>query len=287
VVVAAIPVENFGTMQASEDSISLLSANYEFDMGEIYDSDDSNREIWGELYDDSKDYGGYKENSFNSDKVSIVKISGGNTAEYAYEATKDNTSNSTNAIVSGTKNENIASLNISEKEYYGYVMFDEAAINDFRKNIRDDNGSETFSITFDRETASASLTGGSYDVKNADGDVTDTYTFEKIDNVYKFKGVDNYSGSSVKLSDITDTSGNTQEYYKRVSDTDTVTIIENCEASKLEAQKQLVEDYNSDVDEILDIQYKLTNSEEVTSSDLEKWNDFASNFSDDFNNAET
>ncbi len=252
IVVAAIPVENYGSMQAAADQ--------NFDMSTIYSQNG-----WTDIAQAN-------ESSYNQSEITIQRIENG-VLTNAYKAVPNNGGT---AIASGVA-DRIPEITIRPTEYYNYVVFDNAYINALTSQLESLN----YEITFKDVTLPNSLTGGSYvldDSSQATG-----AQLSAINNVKKLDPQD-YSGNSISLSAINNAVYGTvkSNHGKTYAD-----IFKNCEQAALNDRQNEINAYNSLVDSILTIQTKVTANQPLTSGDVDTWNSFNSNWQEQYTRAKT
>lgn len=237
VVVAAIPVENYGSMQAAEDGNTES-----FNMQVIYDAD-----VDDGYFSDSSctpQYSGYNDN----DKKMIQQIQNGSVKK-AYEVEPD--SAKTKAIVSGIGE--LSDITIHDTEYYDYVMFDPDYIDAIKRFIGDD-----ITVTFDNDLAQSAISSRSKEVyvDNA----TTSVPLPNFDELHYLQTEP--TGTTIPLSEITNNE-NSQGYNKVKSGValEYDDLIINCEPEALENQKELVEDFNADLKNVADAIQRITDFE--------------------------
>ena len=258
VVVASIPVENFGTMQAAEDDIALLSLDSSFNMKDIYDDyvrNDLTSKYDNGFFGDNKYEGNFS--NTESDWVYIQQIDESINVVDAYRAALNGSG--TQAIVSGIGDLN--NITVNETEYYDYVLFDVT-----NESLDDDLGIATVSLTFDDD--GNSVTHAFASGKNQYALDTDPDTPLSLDNINGIKKfADTYSGNisglpaKVQNSNVTD---NSREYDKllgsaNITGSDFVNLIKSCESSAVDTYvRGTLQEYNDKVDSLKAIYDKVS-----------------------------
>ncbi len=292
IVVAAIPVENFGSMQAAEDGIEALALNSNFDIKEQYQNEMSGAGKYdAEYFEDNE------AKPYDGAEVPIQQVDSNANVMDAYMAALS--SNGNKAIASGKADAD--NIIINETEYYNYVMF-----NFTNESLDRDLGVNEISVTFE-EGDSASFrfdTGKNQYLLDTDVEGTTAKTLDDITGVKRlldtYKGIDIEPSSKAQNADVDDKS---QGYdNKLVSKINTKELMENCEADAVEAYVSGdLKEYNDKIDEI-DAIYKKVNAgpttetvettnpddgttstttvtkyPELTEKEVETWNDFRDN----------
>lgn len=293
VVVAAIPVENFGTMQAAEDDIAMLALNSNFDMKDIYEADGiQNVSEYDVSYFEKHDAASYDD---AEDKwVSIQHVDGNANVTDAYKAALNSSGSS--AIVSAyTGTENIT---INETEYYDYVMF-----NISNESLDGDLGINELSVTFDGDSAKDfQFASGKNEYVLDTDDNTDSSKKQTLGSITGVKKLlDTYTGTTVTpktKAQSTNVTDNAQGYDNKLVNTiDSAELMENCENDAVSSYiNDELQAYNNRVDELSDIYEKVNagpKTETVTKDDgttttntiyptlsqdeVDTWNDFVNN----------
>ena len=307
VVVASIPVENFGTMQAAEDDIALLALDSNFNMKDIYNdyvSNDLKPKYDNDYFSDGLE-NGYDNNE--ADWVNIQQVDDNANVTDAYRAALGGN----RAIVSGIGD--INNITINETEYYNYVMFDIT-----NESLDRDLGIAEIALTFGAETNRVSHTFDTGKNKYAlDSNPTQELSLGNISGIRKF--TDTYTGSisgipeHVQNSNVTD---NSQGYDNRlaanINGDDFIDLIENCEVDAINTYiNGTLKEYNDRVDSLQAIYDKVsvgpttttetTTGEDgseitttkttyptLTQSEVDLWEEFASSTADElFDDIET
>lgn len=248
IVVAAIPVENLGTMLAAEDDIEALALNSNFDIKERYQDEMNGVSKYDVSYFEKNEAEPY-----SGDEVTIQQVDGNANIRDVYKATLNTSKNQ--AIASGKADaDNIV---INETEYYNYVMF-----NITNESLDRDFGVNKISVTFD-EGDSASFkfdSGKNQYLLDTDAEGTPAKTLEDIVGVKRL--LDTYTGTdtitpSNKAQNV-DVTDNSQRYDHKLADTTAKDLMENCEADAVAAYvRGALKEYNDKIDEIAGIYDKV------------------------------
>lgn len=289
IVVAAIPVENFGIMRAAEDDIEALALNSNFDIKDRYQN-----EMNGVSKYDAGYFADNDAKPYNGTEVTIQQVDGNANIRDVYKAVLNQNGNQ--AIASGKADaDNIV---INETEYYNYVMF-----NITNESLDMDLGVNEISVTF-QEGDSASFrfdANKNQYVLDTDAEGTAPKTLDNITGAKRL--LDTYQGtdlttisSKAQNADVDDLS---QGYDNRLVDKiNTKELMENCEADAVAAYvRGGLKEYNDKIDEI-DAIYKKVNAgptteqvqttnpdgttstttvtkyPELTQREVDTWNDF-------------
>lgn len=181
IVVAAIPVENLGTVRA-DDSRAL-------------------GDISGDLNTAPAHYDGSYEKDFTGDKATVQRIiegDGGGSFIEVFEVQKKQTGNEAmiiNDIIGDGFHGSETELTINSKEFCNYVQFDANFIQDVESALQSSGAPKNFELTFGRTPQSFNAPTGSG---------LNTIQFEKID-------IENVTDGSVPVS-ISITNTNAQGY---------------------------------------------------------------------------
>lgn len=263
IVVAAIPVENYGSMRAAEDELSVRSVDTDFNMEAKY-KEDKDKEYWKAIYDDKKK--GTYENGYTKDEYIIQQVNG-TSVEDVYKVKVNNNK----AIISSGIASNIKA---NSKEYYGYVMF---KANDLSSKLGGAfflNDVSELRIPFDEDTTEVELAGGSY---TTDGGVTtavlDPICISSSENYFKLKT--ELKNSKISLDTL---DGEWAKNYVEPSEPDPTiiwnTLLGQCENAVLTDAQNRVVDYNNILEELQDIQKELNdaNPAQLTNEQIQTWN---------------
>ncbi len=179
VTVAAIPVERYGTMEAAKSSTVIISEEYEKFVTQLNNSSEAGKPGSLLLYDKAKE----GENGYDGDDINLQKITEDGFESLFKAKQKDN-----DAIITGY-NGGGGGVEVREKEYYDYVVFDNTYINKLNDLLEDNKSSsdkkeETYTMTFAIDTIGSE--GSTVKkIKTGDSDVTyqgDNLTSKTIDN---------------------------------------------------------------------------------------------------------
>ncbi len=286
VAVAAIPVENYGRMQAAEDDIAVLSVDPDFNMegptddGKVHPySEDENEGYWTtKLYKSSEAYGGKKESDFTSSAEKPVHQLDGTTVVHAYNVMP----NGTEAIVSSKGD--IDDVKVNKSEYHDYVMFKAGDLNTKLDNAVFGNTDTT--KTFEFQSAQVvGLNGGSYQLQ---GSSTSSSLSSINANELKpdFTSTTNTIGS---LQNLDNEWAGGYETAGFVTNWDWESVLEKYESNILNTAKDQITTYNNKIEELKKIQAKLgkTPIQELTQEEVDTWTKYSSDLSAEFDKAKT
>ncbi|MDE7477034.1 MAG: leucine-rich repeat protein, partial [Lachnospiraceae bacterium] len=297
IVVAAIPVENYGSMQAAEDGISLLSVDTDFGMEEGDEPDgkdhpytkdtgnNSHSSYWTNKYlyeksiypDEEKKY-----TDHSDEKEFAQQVIGTNVVD-AYKIATDEAAKK--AIVSGSGDEN--DIKVNSYEYYGYVMFKADDLMEKLDNaVFRSNTNLEFTFSDDTTNPTPSLSGGSYDTGTKDAN--DDPVILSLDSISGIKRLnDTVDNISTSLSDLDATWS--REYEKVLSSSLAWNdILDQYEKTAFDAAKAKVKAYNDKIVELEKIQDKLgKNPEQVLSKEeVDRWNSYKDSLEEEYENAQ-
>ena len=240
IVVAAIPVENYGTMQAADDGTLFAMENE-------YDADVKNN-----LFDGKVKASKFDENSYNTD-ADVQQIINGTLKKVYKVKTKGN-----EGIISDSYN--LPDVVVNDKECLKYVIFTNKYIENLSRSITE------LTAKFEQD--------GSYIVVTqclnvvVDGDNTNTKTLNELNGgkIYKYKT--SLVDTTSTISTVSD--GPDKFVLNSKSDAE---IISKCEQQKLNEKIAEIEAYNAKVDLVKSAIEKINNNESITVEEYNAWND--------------
>lgn len=244
IVVAAIPVENYGTMQAADDGTGFkMETEYDADAKTLFSSENIK----------SADY---NEGNYSGD-LYVQQISNGVIRD-AYKIKTDITNKK--AILSG--NNGTASIVIGDKEYYDYVMFDDTYISSLKTKI----GSNII-ITFGEDTTAAFSAISRSDIQVGD-DPTNLVTLPQLNNGAPFNCFKEDPNTNSISTDSLSARG-----YTLDSPVDGIELIKNCESDKYESKVDAIREYNNNVNLVRSAVNKVSNSpaDPITQDEYDAW----------------
>ncbi len=297
VAVAAIPVENYGRMQAAEDDIAVLSVDPDFNMegtdkdgnARPYTKDESDTNIWDMLYDLDGTYGGESENSFTSGTPTEVPVHqiDGTTVVDAYKVIV----NGNKAIVS-SKGE-LDDVKVNKSEYHDYVMFKAEDLTSKLDSAFFGNTNTTKDFEFQTDSGTVSLSGGNYVLQ---GDANPK-NLSAINGVSKLS--ETLTNQTITLQNLVstwqpDSLDSTGGYGNAETNTtgwDWNTVLETYENAILSTAKGQVKAYNDKIAELEKIQTKITGASstpaELTQAEVDTWTKYSNELPSEFNTAKT
>ena len=237
IVVAAIPVENYGTMQASGvDGANLVTE------AEKHIDDNNNNLYKSEDYEDK-----YPN---DDDHIKIAQHIEGDTFIDAYEI---RLGDNNNAIISKSIfKTNIEKFDIYEEEYYDYVKMDSAYIDKIRETFEN----ETYELSYKTTTPdNTTYYGKSVTVTNTDGTTT-SETLSDISIVKVDMDTAPTGGISGKVLENTEIGVDKKDNeYNRVNNTvpDVEKIYTDFAPSILKEHTDKLSGYNADMKAYTDI----------------------------------
>lgn len=254
IVVAAIPVENYGTMQASGvDGANLVTkAKEHIDGNDLYKLGD---------YEDK-----YPK---DDDHIKIAQHIEGDTFIDAY---KIRLGDNNNAIISKSIfKTNIEKFDIYEEEYYDYVKMDSAYIDAIRKTFEN----ETYELSYKTTTPdNTTYYGKSVTVTNTDG----TTTSETLSDISIVKvDMDTAPKGNIpnKVENIEIGVDKKDNEYNEVNNTvpDVEKIYTDFAPSILKEHTDKLAGYNADMKAYTDILDNILTKTTITPQDVITWND--------------
>lgn len=266
IVVAAIPVENYGTMQAADETpnLSEKAETYLFE---------SNGDLKHKLYDKTEFEDDYKDQSGDNYKnlKTVQHITDGRFINAYKIALKDNSPDS-NAIITESIFENdIDSFDIFSKEYYGYVQMNDKYIQAVQSAFDD----ESYQLTFATNTVPYNLQtvtvegGGSLDSIN-------------VVMVSKDSPSQNVTGSTIGQTPTTTAlSGVTNNDYTQIKvNTGIQKAIETYAPQLLKTHTDRIDTYSTQLKQYTDVLDGLKEKSTFTVGEANSWNSAVQNIRD-------
>ncbi len=257
IVVAAIPVENYGTMQASGvDGANLVTE------AEKHIDDNNNNLYKSEDYEDK-----YPN---DDDHIKIAQHIEGDTFIDAYEI---RLGDNNNAIISKSIfKTNIEKFDIYEEEYYDYVKMDSAYIDKIRETFEN----ETYELSYKTTTPdNTTYYGKSVTVTNTDGTTT-SETLSDISIVKVDMDTAPTGGISGKVLENTEIGVDKKDNeYNRVNNTvpDVEKIYTDFAPSILKEHTDKLSGYNADMKAYTDILDNILTKTTITPQDVTTWSE--------------
>lgn len=258
VVVAAIPVENYGTMQASGIADGDLRADA-----------DAYLLSSGSLKSVLKKYDSTCENAYSSGDKKTVQHIEGDTFIDAYEIQLDSSKN--NAMI--TKSvfaKDREQFDIYETEYYGYVQMDDA----YQRAVYDLFAGETYKLTYGTQSNNYSKNP----VTLTEGSSSTTLNFNSVtfDTIKDEAPTGNVSGTPSGPISYTDEINT----YIKINSTqpNALNILENYAPNLLDEHKNKINTYNEEMQRYINVleQIKAKSDNEITADDETEWNNTVS-----------
>ena len=264
IVVAAIPVENYGSMQASgiDGNVNLREEadDYIKDLTDKYDP---------ALY----------ENRYTGNTKTVQHIEGDVFID-AYVIKLDKTDGDNAIITKSVFEENREQFNIKAEEYYNYIQMDDVYMSDVYNAF--DN--EEYKITYSTATPKA-YSKASVDLKDADDNIIETLTFNSVNVVaistetpkkevnFKATGVTGYSDSN---------GINTYVNINPNVSPDAEEILQNYAPESYEAWQKSVEEYNSSLNDYVAVLDGIAEKADadLTRDDATRWNNAVAEIKD-------
>lgn len=267
IVVAAIPVENYGTMQASgvdgEANLQSDASDYLLTDGALKDS--------LKKYD-AKDY----ENNYTGDSDKVVQHIEGDTFINAYRI-KFKGANSEDAIIVESRFErDIEKFDIREIEYYDYVQMNK----DYISAVENAFDEEKYTLEYSKESAKDYSKSS---VTDTAGNVLSFNTVNGVAAILTEQPKDKITDTSVTALDTTSTPINTDKNpYIQIKESSPMTaaeIFETYAPEQLKSHTDSIEQYNTELKKNTDILDEITNKADtaLTSADASSWNTAVSN----------
>lgn len=282
IVVAAIPVENYGSMRAAEDELSARSVDTDFNMEEKIYSDDETKNFWEDIYKEDINYGGEeKEKDYSGTPVIIQQINGTEVQD-VYNVLLNK--NETKAIVESSTGK-VSDIKVNENEYYDYIMFN---ADDLRQKL----GKAVFNDTQEKklefgDSDDSELKGGTIREDPADSTSAVLFEFPEIGNLKKVKDTIENSNLGITLENLDKNWG--RDYAGALSknpDIDWNDLLTQCENTLLTNEKNEITNYNNKIDELLAIQDKIKNNS-ADQNDHSKWNTYRDSIQQEYEDAKT
>ncbi len=264
VVVAAIPVENYGSMQASG-----IAGNGK----PLLDKADEYLLDGGKLKEGLKKYkaSDYEENSrygFSDKYKKTVQHIEGDAFIDAYEIWLDGANGSNAMIAKSVFAKDRESFDIYETEYYDYVQMEDAYITAVNAAF----AGETYKLTYDKREDATTYAGKTVTITNADG----TTASETLNGVT----VTTLADSPTWSVDAANTQNDVKYGDSKVNsytqnsgkDPDVETILTNYAPSSLEAYMDKINQYNSELTKYTDVLDRIKDLTDYTQQDVTDWN---------------
>ena len=252
IVVAAIPVENYGTMQASgvEDGVDLKSEadNYFNDPNKpTYKTDD-------------------KESVYQGD-IEIAQHIEGDVFIDAYRI-QLKTNNSEDAMIKESVfKKDLDKFDIYDVEYYGYIQMDA----DYIKAVENTFDGETYSITYDKDSKSYSAINTT--ITDASGqNITLNLSAVNFDLIKTDSPKETITNSPTGTLRGT-LNGNPYDTIK--SSASNSKIFENYAPEVLKSHTDKIDDYNKEMQKYIEVleEIKAKSTTDLTQDDERRWND--------------
>lgn len=263
IVVAAIPVENYGTMQAS----GVDGKNLEADAKDYIDKVE-NGKVVNNLYDPTEYEDTYPDTDANTKTAQHIE---GDTFIDAY---KIRIGDNNNAIISKSIfKTNIEKFDIYEEEYYGYVKMDSAYINAIRDTFKD----EIYELLYKTTTPdNTTYYGKNVIVTHPDNSTTS----ENLDDISIVKVDMDIAPNPNIPNQIKDTNIGVAEKdnrYNKVNNTvpDVEKIYTDFAPSILKEHTDKLSGYNADMKAYTDILDNILAKTIITPQDVTNWKDTA------------
>lgn len=256
IVVAAIPVENYGTMQASgvdgEENLQKNASDYLLDGNMLKSS--------LKKYD-ADDY----ENKYTGDDDKVVQHIEGETFINAYRI-KFKTGNSGDAIIVESRFErDIEKFDIHEVEYYDYVQMN----TDYITAVENAFDSEKYKMEYTTESSQSYSKTGSDAAGNA-------LNFESINNVARISTAqprETITDTSATTLDTTNIDTNKNPYVEIRNSSATSGIFETYAPDLLKSHTDRIDSYNEELQKNTDTLDEIMNKQNtLTSDDESRWN---------------
>ena len=256
VVVAAIPVENLGTMQAASANAESVDLRYTDDMGDtaaypqIYAEDD------------------YEDDFSDTYSVSVERVDDGAFTDL-FIAYKRNDGGNNAMVKESTLSNSVTSLDIGEQEYYDYVQLSSEYIGAVTDTYKDTE----LSLEFGDDTTS------SYNAATASIG-SNTYSLDAI-TLKKLKATPN-SRTFTTSPSLTGSYSEAQGYTNYDVNLSVEELYHECWLTKYNNQISAIETYNRNIDEALNtltgIQTRV-NAGTATIADVDRWQEIAASVS--------
>lgn len=268
VVVAAIPVENYGTMQASgidgDGNVNLRKDAYDYI-----------NYLFAETNPDSENYK-YKynpntyENKYKGEPKRVQHIEDDVFID-AYDIRLDDKKE--NAVITKSVfEEDREQFNIKGVEYYNYIQMDDAYMTGVYNSFDD----ETYKLTYN--TTSKSYDSKSVTLTDAEGNTTDTLTFNSVDAVAistesPGKSVTDSPTGTITIASSDRENVNTYVNIRSVS-LDAEEILQKYAPESYEKWQKSVQDYISALNDYKDVLDGIAGKENanLTRDDMTRWN---------------
>ncbi len=252
IVVAAIPVENYGTMQASGvDGVNLADNAQKFidAQGKHYDPDQYEKKYTG------------------TDDLTVQHIEG-NTFINAYKIQLKGGSSEDAVIYESVFEKDLDRFDIYEVEYYDYVQMNA----DYLKAVEDAFDGEKYSITYTEDKSSKS-----YEEFSADGITLKAVTASLISTDSPTEKIENSPSGSLNTS-LIDTDKN--PYIKIKAATGSSKIFETYAPTLLKSHTDRIAAYNTEMKTYTDVLDGIRNTNPLTEADQIRWNETATKIND-------
>lgn len=256
IIVAAIPVENYGTMQAAGATAPS------FDMDGMYLT-----ESFEELYKPSE-----YENTYHGDVITVQRIKDGNFVS-AFKAKKKESNNDDAVITEYTVQNDQTDFVINSEEYYDYIKFEANDITEIENFF----SNEKYTVEF--ETTLKSFAGGSATV-DGNTEVLAAIDLISIDSSEKTR---NYTYADPISAGSIVGSCEYKKVHRAVTGDMVKEIYTGCAKDILDTQLTLVTDYNKLVStaasKLDTIQKKINNGTNLTVDEKDIWNSYVASVS--------
>lgn len=264
VVIAAIPVENYGTMQASgiDGNVNLRQEANDY-IGTLTDK-----------YDPAS-----YEKRYNGDTKTVQHIEGDVFID-AYEVKLDRTNGDNAVIIKSIFEENREQFNIKAEEYYDYIQMDDTYMSSVYSSFDNEEYMVKYSTATPRPYNKTSV-----DLKDDEGNVTETLTFNSV-NVVAISTetpTKNVSGSPSGKISYTDSEGvNTYVNINPSVSIDAEEILRNYAPDSYEEWQNRVQEYNSSLNDYMAVLDAIAakSDSDITRDDMTRWNNAVAEIKD-------
>lgn len=252
IVVAAIPVENYGTMQASGvDGANLATKAQDFI--------DAQKKHY--------DPGQYEDTYTGDDNLTVQHIEG-NTFINAYKIRLKNSNSEDAVIYESVFERDLDSFDIYEVEYYDYVQMNA----DYLKAVEDAFDGEKYSITYEKDSSSKN-----YIKFSSDGYTLSAVNAELISTDAPTEKIENSPSGSLNTS-LIDTNKNPYINIKAAASSSK--IFETYAPVLLKSHTDRIAAYNAEMKTYTDILDGIRNTSPLTEGDKTRWDETAAKVND-------